>query len=876
MEPFLPPGMFESVEEPLDLSEATFPVRLTARDDSEGEWRYAWVEQTFNPSTGLYSDADPARRGSVALEYAVERNGLEVGIGAGVYTAHLKGWVNGQLVYEFDGSNVNGPGTTVVYVDVSNIYNYSYFEFNFCEMYFYETYISWEQVFVDWTNVTINVHNDNSSIFIENGYYFYIDGPGYFQIGAPLEICGWLFWCFANYIPPGSQVDDWALPATVLTGEKVVFRWLLSGHTYLNGAQFANAGQVICVVNTDTTYSLYVTHENTSSTAAYRFNLENAQDVEIKPRGMRLFWYDYTSARWRGLGGAGGSGSASFNGARQYRTSNQGVSSGSYASIEWTHGRYDEGGYWSAGNPTRLTAPETGWYEMGGHARFTAGGSTAELLSIRIRVNGITTIAQVDNEQTTAGGMANPTDLSVSTGYKLTAGDYVELQVFQNTGASLDITASENSSPEMWMHKVAGALTAGAGSGTVTSINVAGPGYGLSTSGGPITGSGTITISLIDDLLGLENLSTTGLAARTSTSTWATRIITGPAAGIGISNGDGVSGNPTLALQDDLLGLEDLSGTGFAARTTTSTWANRTLTAPAAGLTISNPAGIAGNPTFALANDLAALEALSGTNTIYYRSAADTWTAVTIGVNVFFASGTLSADSTVTTITANTTLDSTYSTVLCNNSSDIMVTLPAAASHSGRKYRIKKIGNNANTVTIDGNASETIDGATTLLLYVRYDWVEIQSDGSNWHVISDGLIPHEARMRNAAGQSIADVTDTQIDFDTEDFDVGGIASTAGDSFTIRRAGKYAVAIAGQHGGSPTTHIWSIYINGVSTSRVVNSDATAGYSACLALTDTFDLAAGDTVTLYGYQDSTGAQTTSTALSQQPRMSVVEIR
>jgi hypothetical protein len=71
-------------------------------------------------------------------------------------------------------------------------------------------------------------------------------------------------------------------------------------------------------------------------------------------------------------------------------------------------------------------------------------------------------------------------------------------------------------------------------------------------------------------------------------------------------------------------------------RTAADTWALRSLTAPAAGLTINNPAGVAGDPTFALANDLAALEALSGTHTIYYRSATDTWTAVTIGTGLDF------------------------------------------------------------------------------------------------------------------------------------------------------------------------------------------------------------------------------------------------
>lgn len=45
-----------------------------------------------------------------------------------------------------------------------------------------------------------------------------------------------------------------------------------------------------------------------------------------------------------------------------------------------------------------------------------------------------------------------------------------------------------------------------------------------------------------------------------------------------------------------------------------------------------------------LDGDLTALAALSGTDTIYYRSGSSTWTAVTIGSGLSFSSGTLSAD----------------------------------------------------------------------------------------------------------------------------------------------------------------------------------------------------------------------------------------
>jgi hypothetical protein len=104
-----------------------------------------------------------------------------------------------------------------------------------------------------------------------------------------------------------------------------------------------------------------------------------------------------------------------------------------------------------------------------------------------------------------------------------------------------------------------------------------------------------------------------------------------------------VTGGPYQALDATLTALAAYATVGLLTMTAADTFAGRALAAPAAGLTITNPAGTAGNPTFALANDLAALEALSGTNTIYYRSGADAWSPVTIGANLTFTGGTLAA-----------------------------------------------------------------------------------------------------------------------------------------------------------------------------------------------------------------------------------------
>lgn len=116
----------------------------------------------------------------------------------------------------------------------------------------------------------------------------------------------------------------------------------------------------------------------------------------------------------------------------------------------------------------------------------------------------------------------------------------------------------------------------------------------------PAGTAGNPTFVLANDLAALEGLSSTGIAVRSASDTWVQRTITQPAAGITVTNGDGVSGNPTLALANDLSALEGLASTGYAARTASDTWAQRTLTGTSAEITVTNGDGTVGNPVFSL------------------------------------------------------------------------------------------------------------------------------------------------------------------------------------------------------------------------------------------------------------------------------------
>lgn len=64
------------------------------------------------------------------------------------------------------------------------------------------------------------------------------------------------------------------------------------------------------------------------------------------------------------------------------------------------------------------------------------------------------------------------------------------------------------------------------------------------------------------------------------------------------------------------------------------------------------------------------------------------------------------------------------------------VTLPAVASCTGRRYCFKRLNSGANAVTLDGNGSETIDGATTYVLSAQWASATLFCDGTQWLIES--------------------------------------------------------------------------------------------------------------------------------------------
>ncbi len=162
--------------------------------------------------------------------------------------------------------------------------------------------------------------------------------------------------------------------------------------------------------------------------------------------------------------------------------------------------------------------------------------------------------------------------------------------------------------------------------------------------------------------------------------------------------------------------------------------------------------------------------------------------------------------------------------ISCDTSSGaITVNLPVA-SNTGKIYVIKKSDSSANAVTIDADGTETIDGNVTYTLSNQYDFVVLQSSGTEWKIIAgfshNPTLPGQPRIsdftnaqhdhsnaanggslvlpphafsvhRNGVNQTISSGAYTKVQFTTEEFDTSNEFDNATNyRFTPTVAGKF--------------------------------------------------------------------------------------
>jgi hypothetical protein len=86
--------------------------------------------------------------------------------------------------------------------------------------------------------------------------------------------------------------------------------------------------------------------------------------------------------------------------------------------------------------------------------------------------------------------------------------------------------------------------------------------------------------------------------------------------------------------------------------------------------------------------------------------------------------------------TGNYTLTDTDSVVLASATlNSITIMLPTAVGRAGKEFTIKKIDTTNNSVVINGDGSEKIDGELIQIILDQYTSITVVSDGSNWYIL---------------------------------------------------------------------------------------------------------------------------------------------
>jgi hypothetical protein len=114
---------------------------------------------------------------------------------------------------------------------------------------------------------------------------------------------------------------------------------------------------------------------------------------------------------------------------------------------------------------------------------------------------------------------------------------------------------------------------------------------------------GVLNVTTTGALLSLTS-SGTGLQVKTDSTTLTSRSITVGSNGISITNGDGISGNPTLSLTGQVLGFANASVNGLVTLSTGGTVSSTQIVGTSSQIGVANGNGISGSPTISISDNV--------------------------------------------------------------------------------------------------------------------------------------------------------------------------------------------------------------------------------------------------------------------------------
>ncbi len=234
-----------------------------------------------------------------------------------------------------------------------------------------------------------------------------------------------------------------------------------------------------------------------SSLAANRITTGTGADVSLVPNGSAELVYDSGASVWR-IVGAVTSGGVPM--AKAYNLADSSIANGIWSLVALDSEEYDNNAiHDTVTNNTRLTAKTAGYYKITGKAAWTTNTTGSRHVALWVNANPVSQ----SNTNTLSSTMTYIGDTAVVK--YLNVNDYVELVVYQSSGANLNLMGGSNNT-FIDMYRIDGGFTNSAAGG-ITTVGALDGGTANST-GATINGSSIFLQSASFTQPGLVNTTT--------------------------------------------------------------------------------------------------------------------------------------------------------------------------------------------------------------------------------------------------------------------------------------------------------------------------------------------------------------------------------